>query len=336
MPGGQELQGVAGLGHGLDLIAYQDLGGIIVQGPGHYFGALAGPGFRAGNHEAGTQGQAGQEIDTLKAGVGARPLGMGGAFTAISDNADSPFWNPGGLGFINDNEITSMQTKMSTDADHYYVSYVQPAFGGTLGVSWIQIGMGTITETSSEVDPNNEVVNISTFSYFSNAYMLSYGKKFNDTLSFGLTGKYLTSDMQQISGGQATGYSLTPGMLLKFSTGWSLGVTLDEIMNSVQWTTGTTEQVPTKLKVGLAYAKSNPGLFALDVSQILKSGYGATVSVGYEWDTLDGLSFRAGFSDGFTVGAGFVANHARVDYAYISQFDLSRDNVHRVSLSGKW
>ena len=36
------------------------------------------------------QGQAGQDIATLKAGVGARPLGMGGAFTAIADNADAP------------------------------------------------------------------------------------------------------------------------------------------------------------------------------------------------------------------------------------------------------
>src|SRR3989338_8100 len=164
------------------------------------------------------QGQAGTDIAVLKAGVGARPLGMGSAFTAVADNADAPYWNPAGLGQITSNEITTMQNKLSTDADHYYVSYVRPALGGTLGISWIQVGLGNITQTSSEVDPHNEVQNISIFSYFSNAYMLSYGKHLNDHISIGLTGKYLTSDMFGVSGGQAYGYSITPVILLRLAT----------------------------------------------------------------------------------------------------------------------
>jgi hypothetical protein len=281
------------------------------------------------------QGQAGQDIAVLKAGVGARPLGMGSAFTAIADNADAPYWNPGALGFVKHNEITTMKTKLSTDADHYYISYIRPAWGGILGVSWIQVGLGSITETSSEVDPNNEVVDLSVFSYFSNAYMLSYGKEFNDNLSFGLTAKYLTSDMTQISGGQASGYSVTPGLLYKFGTGWSLGLKVDELLNSQQWGTGTVEKVPAKLRLGLAYARSNPGLFAIDVSQTMKSGYGAEASVGYEW-SREGLSLRVGYDDGLTAGAGFKSGHTQVDYAYVTQADLSKDNVHRISLSGIW
>ncbi|MFC1540437.1 PorV/PorQ family protein [Candidatus Margulisiibacteriota bacterium] len=282
------------------------------------------------------QGQAGTDIAVLKAGVGARPLGMGSAFTAIADNADAPYWNPGALGFVDHNEITTMQTKLSTDADHYYVSYVRPAWGGTLGISWIQVGLGSITETSSEVDPNNEVVDLSVFSYFSNAYLVSYGKKINDNLSFGLNAKYLTSDMFQIEGGQASGYSITPGLLYKFGKGWSLGLKVDEMLNSQQWGTGTVEQVPAKLRLGLAYAKSNPGLFAIDVSQTLRSGYVPEASLGYEW-SREGLSFRVGYAgSGLTTGAGFVSDHTRVDYAYVTQQDLSRDNVHRISLSGIW
>jgi hypothetical protein len=284
------------------------------------------------------QGQAGQDIATLKAGVGARPLGMGGAFTAVSDNADAPYWNPGGLGFVDDNEITSMQTKLSTDADHYYVSYVRPAMGGTLGISWIQVGLGNITETSAEVDSNNEVVNLSVFSYFSNAYLLSYGRKINDRISIGLTTKYLTSDMYNIAGGQAYGYSVTPGILLKLpvtSNQLTVGLKVDELLNQQFWGTGTVEKVPPKLRLGLAYRSPNPGLFAVDISQILKSGYAAAAAMGYEW-AKDGLSFRVGYADGLTAGAGFVSGNARVDYAYVQQRELSRDNVHRVSLSGIW
>ena len=202
---------------------------------------------------AGAQGQAGTDIAVLKAGVGARPLGMGGAFTAIADNADAPYWNPAGLGNLSSSEITTMQTKLSSDADHYYVSYVRPAFGGTFGISWIQVGLGNVTQTSTEVDTHNEVQNISIFSYFSNAYMLSYGKNINDKLSIGLTGKYLTSDMFGVAGGQAYGYSITPGILIKPREHLSIGLKVDELVNSQSWGTGTVEHAPPKIRLGLAY-----------------------------------------------------------------------------------
>ena len=340
------------------------------------------------------QGQAGMDIAVLKAGVGARPLGMGGAFTSVADNADAPYWNPAGLGMLDRNEITAMQTRLSTDADHYYVSYIRPAFGGTLGLSWIQVGLGTITQTTTP-DANNEVQNLSIFSYFSNAYMLSYGKEFNPHFAFGLTVKYLTSDMYQIAGGQAEGYSITPGILINFGKrgepeekdnkeapklpdispylrerriagpsfpvkeeiteptpikviksakpkksfidGLALGIKCDELYNWQKWGTGTVEQVPAKLRIGLSYKSPNPGLFAVDVSQIMKAGYAPELSAGYEWSTKDGLSLRVGYNDGgLSAGAGFISGHTRLDYAYVTQRDLTRDNVHRIALTGIW
>ncbi|MEM4188727.1 MAG: PorV/PorQ family protein, partial [Candidatus Hadarchaeum sp.] len=287
--------------------------------------------------------QAGQDIAVLKAGVGARALGMGGAFTAVADNVDAPYWNPAGLGWVASNEITTAQTKLSTDADHYYLSYVRPAFGGTLGVSWIQVGLGDIQQTPTDEvvrRNNNEVPVLGIFSYFSNAYMLSYGKKVNDYVSIGLTGKYLTSDMFGISGGQAWGYSVTPGILLKPRIpnikNMMIGLKLDELINAQQWGTGTVENVPPKFRLGLAYKAPNPGLFSVDVSQILRSGYTPELSAGYEWSS-GGLSLRLGYTDGgLTAGAGFATGHARVDYAYVTQRALSKDNVHRLSLSGVW
>jgi len=291
-------------------------------------------------------GQAGQDIAVLKAGVGARPLGMGGAFTAVSDNADAISWNPGGLGFVEQSEITTMQTKLSTDADHYYVSYVRPALGGTIGVSWVQVGVGSLTQTSAEADEHNEVVDLGIFSYYSNAYLLSYGKKINEQVSFGVAAKYLTSDMYQINGGQAYGYSISPGILIKLpvtsnqspvaGNQLTLGLKIDELINAQKWGTGSIENVPPRVRLGLAYQMSNPGLFALDVSQTMKSAYAPEAALGYEW-AKDGLSLRTGYAAGcLTAGAGFISGHTRIDYAYIFQQVLSRDNVQRISLSGIW
>jgi hypothetical protein len=237
-----------------------------------------------------------------------------------------------------------MQTKLSTDADHYYISYVRPALGGSMGISWVQVGLGNIAQTSKEVDLRNEVKNLSVFSYFSNAYLFSYGRNLNDHLSLGLTAKYLTSDMFGISGGQAWGYSLTPGILLRINSKsltlapWhlTLGLKIDELINQQKWGTGSIEKVPPKLRVGLAYHLPNPGLFALDISQTIRSGYRPEFSGGYEW-AQKGLSLRLGYSEGgLTAGAGFAVRHARIDYAYVTQRALSKDNVHRISLSGVW
>jgi hypothetical protein len=290
-------------------------------------------------------GQAGLDIAVLKAGVGARPLGMGGAFTAIADNADAPYWNPAGLANIKQQEVNTMQTRLSTDTDHYYISYVRPLGRGTLGVSWIQISAGTLTQTSATPDAWNEVQNLGVFSYFSNAYLLSYGLPLNPNISIGMTAKYLTSDMYQITGGQAYGYSVTPGILLKLGARdprpLTIGFKVDELVNEQSWGTGTSEKAPAKARLGIALRipprlAGAGSVLALDLAQILKSDYSTEISAGYEW-SRDGLSIRAGYTEAtLTAGAGFKSGVAQIDYAYVQQTSLSRENVHRISLSGKW
>ncbi len=289
-------------------------------------------------------GQAGLDIAVLEAGVGARALGMGGAFTAVADNADAPFWNPAGLAQINNNEITAMQTKLSTDADHYYVSYVTPLLGGGLGISWIQVGMNSITQTGNSTSEYNEVTNLGIFSYFSNAYLLAYGRNITDNLSFGITAKYLTSDMPglvSIEGASAYGYSITPGLLYKPTRELSIGLKIDELINYQKWGTDAEEIVPSISRLGISYATrvpllGNPLLLSGDISQINKAGYVPEGSAGAE-AKFGQIAFRIGYSEqSMTGGAGFEADHISIDYAYVTQTSLTKDNVHRVSLTGRW
>ena len=288
--------------------------------------------------------QAGQDIAVLKAGVGARPLGMGSAFTAIADNADAPYWNPAGLSQVKISELTTMQTKLSTDTDYYYVSYTRPFFKGALGVSWIQVGLGNILQTASPEGWPNEVRTLGVFTYFSNAYFISYGADLvKDKLAFGLTFKYLTSDMSTIAEGKATGFSLTPGVLYRPIKELSIGAKLDEVLNYQRWGTGTVEQAPAKLRLGLAYKIGSPvsGLWSTvlsaDISQILRYGYTPEFCLGAEYNFADSIFFRAGYSDStMSAGAGFRVKHAEVNYAYVTQTALSKENVHRISLSGRW
>ena len=282
-------------------------------------------------------GQGGLDIAALQAGVGARPLGMGGAFVSVADNADAGYWNPAGLSGVTSHEITTMQTKLSTDVDHYYVSYATKLFKGTIGISWIQISLGNISRTTT-TDAFNEVITTSIFSYFSNAYLFSYGLPINPNVAIGLTAKYLASDMVDVAQGQAYGYSVTPGILIKPKEKISIGAKLDELLNEQKWGTGTIEKVPPKARLGISFSDlfQKDSRVALDVSQVLKSTHSTEYALGYEMN-FKNILLRAGIVDsGLTAGAGFASGIAALDYAYVQQSSLSRNNVHRISLSGKW
>jgi hypothetical protein len=121
---------------------------------------------------------------------------------------------------------------------------------------------------------------------------------------------------------------------------FTIGAKIDELLNEQSWGTGTVEKVPPKARLGVAL-KEPRGLplgstVALDLAQLLKSNYATEVSAGYEW-SRDGLAIRTGYTESaLTAGAGFQSGVAQIDYAYVQQMSLSRENVHRISLSGKW
>src|SRR5690349_11912572 len=48
----------------------------------------------------------------LDDGWGARPLGMGGAFTAIADDSNAPMYNPAGIVQVQWNEMSAMYAQL--------------------------------------------------------------------------------------------------------------------------------------------------------------------------------------------------------------------------------
>ena len=73
----------------------------------------------------------------LRVGVGARPLGMGGAFTAISNDVYGSYWNPAGLGQLNSVQLMGMYSLLTLDRTLNYAATAFPVKGmGTIGLSW--------------------------------------------------------------------------------------------------------------------------------------------------------------------------------------------------------
>ena len=75
------------------------------------------------------QGDGGQAGAFLRYGVGGRAMGMGRAFTAVSDDASGIYWNPSGLLGANRIELTSMYSNLFFDSQYAYFGVVFPRFG---------------------------------------------------------------------------------------------------------------------------------------------------------------------------------------------------------------
>ena len=56
-------------------------------------------------------------------GYGVRPMGMGGAFTAVSDDPNAAYYNPAGLMKVPYPGISLMYTKQMTIVPYYYTTF---------------------------------------------------------------------------------------------------------------------------------------------------------------------------------------------------------------------
>ncbi len=103
----------------------------------------------------------------MENGGGARALGMGGAFTAISDDPSATFWNPAGLTRIRSRELLLMHSERFGDlVDRDFVSFVTPVDwsliggdNGGFGLSMIRLGIDDIPFTDhlfEQLDTNGD------------------------------------------------------------------------------------------------------------------------------------------------------------------------------------
>ena len=74
------------------------------------------------------QQDAGQPGEFLRYGVNARALGMGRAFTAVTDNANAIYWNPGGLyNIVRDGlSLTLMYSKLYQSTTYNFAAFAIP------------------------------------------------------------------------------------------------------------------------------------------------------------------------------------------------------------------
>ncbi|MBI1938433.1 MAG: PorV/PorQ family protein [Ignavibacteriales bacterium] len=124
----------------------------------------------------------------LEIPVGAKAIGMGGAFVSAANDASSLFWNPSGIASIENYEAVLSHTNWIAETSFDFAGLVIPFGGfGNIGFSFTSFSMDDMKVRTVEKPEG-------TGEYFSAADIaigISYSRNLSDRFSIGFTGKYI-------------------------------------------------------------------------------------------------------------------------------------------------
>ena len=134
----------------------------------------------------------------LGIGVGARALGLSGAFAATASDLSSLYWNVAGLADVRTATAFLSQERMygNSGLRNNYAAVGLPALGGALGVSVTNFTSGQMTRTTESWPEGNDPAAGAFVEWSAMNVGLHYARPFTDRLAVGLTGKYATEGIQ--------------------------------------------------------------------------------------------------------------------------------------------
>ncbi len=206
---------------------------------------------------------------------GSRPTSLGGAFTAIANDALATYYNPAGLGFMDSTDISLMHCNwlpgLWKDMYYEFLGIARPIEKrGTIGFSVIYLTTGKTPVT------NSQGVNLGEYTTFDIALGPSYGFKVFKNMSIGLTAKFIYSflipqwvikKMPELGiekGGTGKTWAADLGVLYKPSPQLSLGMALQNIGPGISYVEGgETDPLPRMLRLGLKYRPFHSRTFSL-------------------------------------------------------------------------
>ena len=269
----------------------------------------------------------------LKLGSGARATGLGGAFTAVSDDLNALSYNPAGLASLKKSAIGFTRAEMVEGVSYNFLGYSRPVAKGTIG-----LGVNYLSQSSIEGRGANREVT-GKFGASDTAINLAYGRALTARSGFGVNFKYIAS---HISDESANGWAVDAGWQYKAPVkGLNLGVAVQNIGPKMKFM-DEGSSLPLTAKAGMSYMVLDNILLAFDVNRRVNDKK-TVFCFGSEFAVFNGFFMRAGYlksaasggnsladSGGFKAGFGLKLRSFNLDYAVTPFGDIGK--AHTISL----
>jgi opacity protein-like surface antigen len=297
--------------------------------------------------------------------VGARAIGMGGAFVAVANDASAMYWNPAGISHLYQSEAIFSHANWLADINFNYGGVVMPIEGfGTVGVNFTSMTMAEMEKTTEERPDGTGQF----FSVGSIAVGVSYAKALTEWFSIGGNVKYVS---EHISNSTAAGFAVDIGTLfttpfpgVKFGAGISnfgtkMKITGDDLLitKDISPNAGNNANVngnlatddfdlPLNLRIGFSYEpiSNEDQKLVLVVDAQHPNDNSESISLGGEYTVFNNtLALRGGYKalgqrdseERFTVGAGLkypVSGNLTIKFDYGYQRFARIENVHKFAV----
>jgi hypothetical protein len=272
----------------------------------------------------------------LKLPVGARASAMGGAFTAIADDASCVYWNVGGLARIQDGVLAVNHAPWLADISFSQVTYVGHTryLPGTFALHARSVYMPEM-DVRTVFRPQGDGTS---FDAGEMALGLDYARSLTDKFSAGVGASFIQSTLASY-GGSAVTFDF--GTL--YDTGYRnvrIGMQIQNIGSDLTYIEKPVK-VPTSFRVGMSTQLLDRGgqrlVTAGEFSHPPDNSERA--NVGGEYSIREFVFLRAGWyyrfdTERFSLGGGLrlpgvIAREGRFDYAYTELNGLPA--IHRFS-----
>jgi hypothetical protein len=278
-------------------------------------------------------------------GVGAGPLGMGGAVVAGPYNATSGYWNPAGLALLRDRQIQTMHAEtFGTLLNHDYIGFSsnnnKDRGLNSYGFYLYYLGGGGVKITDFDPVAQWPYV-VREENHFDMMLGASLAGKFRNNIYYGGTIKLIYRD---IAVETAYGLGLDIGVIYRVDSRITTALVITDATSTfLAYSNDNTETISPAVKPGLAYLWKKTDLSILASGQAILRFEGRRESAEF-WTGSISADFQAGLEIGymgvafgrvgydqsrFTAGLGAVIDRYLIDLAYLHHSDL--DETFRIS-----
>lgn len=242
---------------------------------------------------------------------GGRSTGMGGAYTAVSNDIEAMGYNPAGLINIRRYNLFGSQKELFGGPDGLKHSVFNFGYGtkklGGVGFSYDELGYSLHKEKT---------------------FQLSYGKKLNRFLGVGINLKYYKISISQF--GSDNSYGIDLGYLSKIYKNVYLGLNLKNI-NNPKVGTSIRKGLNKSVTGGLSYINN---FLALSMDVMKEPDYDVQIRYGGELVLFNFIALRLGANndpDSRFFGFGFNFKNLKLSFSQYSHEYLP--STHQMSLT---